>query len=350
MDVIKSRIKNVYQQLYRTNRHSCLVISYFIFIFLLSFCSFTQAQSTVQANSFDDTGNYKIGAGDVLKVLVLKQDILSQDGIRVSNEGTIRMPMIAEAIPVACLTETQLASEITNRYKKYLLNPQVYVTVKEFNAYPIAIIGAVNSPGRFQLKRPTRLFDILSQVNGPNLNAGQFIQIFRDSNIKQCEQNSIEDPKNLVNGESPQQEIISLSLTELMKGNEAANPFLQAGDIIRVTEADIKQAYIIGNVKSAITVNLKEQVTLSRAIAMAGGISAGANIEKVKISRQLSGSLTKTEIIVNLKDINKRNQEDILLQANDIVEVPSDKGIGKTLKDIFRGIIPAVTRVPIALP
>jgi polysaccharide export outer membrane protein len=344
MEVNEYRVKNICSQTIRPDRLDRLILSIFICLFGLG--TFTQAQSTVQANLPADDGNYKIGVGDVLKILVLKQDILSQDNIRVSNEGTVRMPMLDEAIPAACLTEAQLSSEITNRYKKFLLNPQVYVTVREFNANPVAVIGAVNDPKTFQLQRPTRLFQILSQVNGPAANAGQFVQIFRDPNVKQCEQTSIKTLENTALEESSEREIISLSLPELLKGDESANPFVQGGDVIRVTEAELKQAFIIGNVKSAVTINLKEPVTLSRAIAMAGGFAPGAQTDKIKISRQ---SPDKTEIVVNLKDKNKRlNQEDIVLQPNDIVDVPGPKR--SILKDIIRTIVPAVTRVPVILP
>jgi polysaccharide biosynthesis/export protein len=336
MKVIEYR-ENMRRRIYRMN----LVLG--IFVVLSGMCSFTQAQSPVQNNSPLEAGNYKIGVSDVLKILVLKQDVLSQDNIRVSNEGTIRMPMLNEPIPAACLTEAQLSSEITNRYKKYLLNPQVYVTVKEFNAYPVAVIGAVNSSGRFQLQRPMRLLELLTRVNGPALNAGQYVQIFRDSNAQTCEQNPSEDPKIPTTAEATQPEIISLSLPELLKGNEAANPYVQSGDIIRVTEAEIKQAFIIGNVKSAVTINLKEPITLSRAIAMAGGFAPGAQTDKIKISRQTVGSVSQdTPIIVNLKNADKSAQADILLQPNDVVDVPGPKR--SLLKDILKTIAPTVMR------
>jgi polysaccharide biosynthesis/export protein len=301
---------------------------------------FAYAQNESATNQADEPGNYKIGVGDVLKVLVLKQDVLSQDGLRVGNEGNIRLPMLDQPISAICLSESELSLEITKRYRKYLLNPQVYVTVKEFNAYPISVIGAVNASGRFQLQRPMRLLEVLTRVNGPALNAGQLVQIFRDSATKKCEAVSTDSP-NL----SSQNEIISISLPELLKGNEAANLYVQAGDIVRVTEAaeiKVKQAYVIGNVKTAVTVNLKEPVTLSRAIAMAGGFAPGAQIDKITISRQAPDSLEKIEIIVNLKNTNKNKQEDILLLPNDVVDVPGPKR--SLLKDIFKVIVPNVVR------
>lgn len=316
-----------------------------ILILIFAGATFGQAQIELPKTN----ANYKIGVGDVLQVTVVKQTLLSLDGVRVSNEGTIRLPMLDADIPAACLSEADLTAEVTKRYKKYLLNPQVYVAVREFNANPIALVGAVNAPGRFQLQRPMRLLELLTRVNGAAPNAGKIIQIIRNSNAGNCGNSAPKTAGDSTVDEAAQ-EIISLPLAEVIKGNEAFNPFVESGDIIRVTEAQLEQAFLIGNVKTALTINLREPVTLTKAIAMAGGVAPDARIERVKISRQSPDSLAKTEIIVNLKDINKHLQDDILLQPNDIIDVPGASGTRKFLKDVFRSVIPAVTRVPLIIP
>jgi polysaccharide biosynthesis/export protein len=319
------------------------------FIFLTGICGLAGAQRPSETETPKMNGNYRIGVGDVLRVLVVKQNLLSVDGVRVGNDGTIRLPMLDAEITAACLTEAELSAAITARYKKYLLNPQVYVAVREFNANPVALVGAVIAPGRFQLQRPTRLLELMTYVNGPAPNAGKTVQIIRSQNSFQCAQNVTANPEKST-AQSDEQEIIALPLAEVLKGNESVNPFLQAGDIVRVSEAELEQAFVIGNVKAAVTINLREPVTLSKAIAMAGGIAPGANTEKIKISRQSPNSLGKTEVIVNLKDIDKRKQDDILLQPNDIVDVPGASGARKFLRDIFRTVVPVVTRVPVVIP
>ena len=284
--------------------------------------------------------NYRIGVGDVLKVLVPKQELLSLDSVRVSNEGTIRLPMIEGEIPAACLTEGELAADITTRYKKYLLNPQVYVAVQEFHPNTVAVIGAVNSPGSFDLKQPTRLLDVLAKVNGPSEKAGQSIQLFRAPDTTQCEANKLSYKET-----EKDNELILLPLAETLKGNENANPYLQAGDIVTIVEADNPgEVYIVGNVNTAKTISLKEPVTLSKAVAIAGGVSKDADSEKIKITRQDPNTLAKTTIVANLKEINKDNEKDIVLQANDIVDVPGPSGTKKVLNDILKTLIPIGTR------
>lgn len=347
---MKTRISlngKLFQPITLLNRLGLIAVKILVLMFSLSVVQF--AQTAVEINPFKENANYKIGVGDVLKVIVTKQELLSIDGVRVSNEGTIRLPMLNESIPAACASESELASTITERYKKYLLNPQVYVAVKEFNANQVALVGSVITPGRIQLQRPMRLLELLTYANGPSLNAGKNIQIIRNSNAKQCAFTISANPAKESSDEALQ-EVISISLAETLKGNDSANPFIQPGDIINIAEAEQSSAYVIGSVRSAVAVNLKEPVTLSKALAMAGGVAPDAQIEKIKISRQQPNSLTKTELIVNLKEINKRTREDVLLQANDIVDVPGPSGTRKFLKDIFRTVVPVITRVPLIIP
>ncbi len=303
---------------------------------------FISAQTPENALAPKADPNYRIGVGDVLSVLVPKNQILSTDTVRVGNNGSIRLPMLDDEIPAKCMTEAELAADITERYKKYMHSPQVYVTVREFNSNPVAVVGAVNAPGRFQLQRPIRLLELVTYVNGVTPNAGRTVQIVRSPHFQSCAAFPVEN--------QTEEEVINIPLAKLMNGDESANPYIFAGDIIKVTDAE--QAYIVGNVRSAAAISLNEPVTLSKAIAMAGGVTNEAETKKIKILRQESGSLDKTELIVNLKDINNQKAKDVLLQPNDIVEVPGPSGTKKFFRDLFRTVVPILTTrsIPVLIP
>lgn len=299
------------------------------------------AAQQVDTGSIGRSGpeNYRIGAGDVLDVIVGNNDTLSRRGIRVSNQGMIQLAMLDNDVLAACRTERELADQIRERYRKYLVQPHINVAVKEFNSTPVAVIGAVNSPGRFQLQRPVRLLEMLTFVNGPSGAAGRTLQMIRS-------------PRALVGCEVPEEverepdtdELLVLALNETLKGADEANPYVQAGDIIRIPDAE--QAFIHGNVRNAMAINLKEPVTLSQAIVMAGGLAPDAEIEKIKIVRQEAGTGAKTTIVANLKEIRKQDSKDIFLQPNDLVEVPGPTGTKKIFKDILRTIVPTFTQLP----
>ena len=309
---------------------------------LFSGATFGQTPSGNSLNvSYNPTANYRIGPGDVIDVIVDNNDVLSRKGVRVSNSGTIQLAMVTGEEVAACRTESELANQVREKYKKYMLDPRVTVAVKSFESKPVAVIGAVNSPGRFQLQRSIRLLELLTLVNGPSNNSGRMIQLIRDPSFSiNCE--TIEDGQvDTQRG----QELVTLPLAETLKGVEAANPPIRSGDIVTVLQAE--QAYIYGNVKSAIPLNLREPVSLSQAIVLAGGLASGAQTNKIRISRQTPGSLARSDVIVNLKDIRKRGGEEVYLQPNDMVEIPGPTGSKKFLDTMFKSVLPSITQLPL---
>lgn len=318
------------------------VVVVLIFVVLMAVGNFEISGQTESLVPAAKNENYRIGPGDVIDVSVSKQPVLSRANIKVSNEGMIQLPMLDEDIPALCMTEKELSTLVAEKYKKYLLSPNVIVSVTQYNSTPVSLIGSVFVPTRFQLQRPTRLMEVLLLGNGPNAQAGPTVQVIR-LNTNNCYQ-------NVTATDSPKEELLTFNLKDTLEGKEQANPFVQPGDVIRVGEAEIVkigQAYIIGNINTARTIDLKDPVTLTQAIAMAGGTSSGAQLDKILITRRAINSLDKTEILVNLKEIKKRKEGDIFLQANDIIEVPGPNATKKFFGDLIRSVIPGITRFPI---
>lgn len=286
------------------------------------------------AESSADT-RYRIGPGDVLEVRVARAPELSRDGVRVDQRGTIRMPMWDDDIPAACLTEGELAHNIARIYLKYKNEPHVDVFVKEFQSQPVAVTGAVRTPSNFKLQRQVRLLEVLSFAGGATESAGQTVQIVRAGGPSLCEQ---DNPTNDLGG------LTSYKLSDTQRGLPEANPFVRPGDIVRVLEAD--QVYVVGNVLRPTIIPLKEPITVSRAIAAAGGTAPSTKKDKVRIIRQALGSTEKQEIFVDLSAIEKRKAEDIALLANDIVDVPIS-GTKSLLRSLVGAIAPAVGQMPV---
>jgi polysaccharide export outer membrane protein len=96
------------------------------------------------------SNDYKICPTDILDISVFQEPDL-KSVLRVSNEGTITFPLIG-AVPVQGLS-TQLASrEIEHRLAPgYLVNPQVSVTVMEFNKRKFTVLGEVQKPGAYDM-------------------------------------------------------------------------------------------------------------------------------------------------------------------------------------------------------
>jgi len=286
--------------------------------------------------SADD--RYRIGVGDVLDIRVFNKPQFSREGVRVDGRGLIRMPLIPGEIQAACHTEQELASEITARYLDYLRNPQVDVFIKEYQSQPVAVLGAVRVPSRFQLQRRVRLLELLSHVGGPTETAGRSIQIVHTAMPSICE-----NPAQ-VESDANSGALDNYKLSETMKGEEQANPYVHPGDVVSIPEAE--QAFVVGNVLHPTAIPLRESITVSRAIAMSGGTLPDTKSDRVRIVRQPPGSSAKTEIYVDLKAVDRQKAEDVVLQAGDIVDVPTSSG-KRLLRSLVGAVVPSMAQLPV---
>ena len=283
---------------------------------------------------FAQDDRYRIGPGDVLDVRIYNRPQLSRDGVRVEGNGMIRMPLIEGDIKAVCLTEGELAKEISTRYARYYKNLQVDVFIKEYQSQQVAVIGAVNDQSRFKLQRRIRLLELLTFAKGPSTKAGQTINVVHSSASSPCKK--VEESDAAV--------FSSYKLSDVLQGDPKSNPYLEAGDIVTVPEAD--QVYVVGNVFMPITIPLREPVTLTRAIAMAGGLKQDTQKDKIRVLRQEPGTPVRKEITVDLSAIEKKRSEDLALLPNDIIDVPTSAG-KSFLRGLFQGFVPSVGQLPV---
>ncbi len=296
-----------------------------------------------------DENRYLIGIGDVLDVRIFGRPELSRDAVRVDERGMIRVPLVEMDIRASCRTETELSREIANRYVEYLRNPHVDVFIKDFRSKFVAVLGAVREPGRFQLQRRIRLLELLSFAGGPTDKAGGRIQIKHAPEIEQCEvkdKTALETPVSALSANDVSSDWYELE--SLMQGGESpsANPYIRPGDIVNMIEAD--KIYVIGNVYRPSIIPLKEKITLTEAIATAGGTLPDTDFDHVRIVRKTKGQTAASQIVVDLKSIKKQQSEDIVLQSDDIVEVPTSSG-KKFIHGLLNSVAPSITRLPVTV-
>ena len=105
------------------------------------------AQSRGSASSDSAFSNYRLGAGDVITIQVLGEDDLKQDKVRLSDAATISYPVLGE-IRLLGKTVGELEALIRDGLQgRYLLNPQVTVTINEYRKFYIN--GQVALPGGY---------------------------------------------------------------------------------------------------------------------------------------------------------------------------------------------------------
>jgi len=92
--------------------------------------------------------NYRLRAGDVISIQVLGEEDLKREKIRLSDAATISYPILGE-IQLYGKTVAELEALIRDGLKgRYLVNPQVTVTIVEYRNF--FINGQVEKTGSYQ--------------------------------------------------------------------------------------------------------------------------------------------------------------------------------------------------------
>ncbi len=218
-------------------------------------------------------------------------------------------------IRALCRNETQIAADIAKAYSKTLRDPKVVVRIIDRSNRAVARLdGAVRTPTRFKLQREVRLRELLILAGGLTDDTSGEISIFRPRNL-----NCIAAPPQ-DNGS----QTITIKISDLLNGRLEANIQILSGDIIEVLRAT--PVYVIGAVNSPRPVFSKGEMTVSRAVASAGGLAKDADGGKVTIFRRV-GTDSKVEE-TDLGKIKRGELVDVVLKPFDIIDV-AVKGSGK---------------------
>lgn len=286
--------------------------------------------------SLADYRDYKVGPEDLLTIAVYGQENLGRE-LRVNGQGEIAMPLVG-VVPVGGLTTQEIEKRLEEAYgSKYLVNPQVSAGVKEFRHQRVAVTGAVEKPGSYEIIGPRTLLEVLSLAGGftskGTTMAGDTVNLIRHQNAPDLAKNV---RAGTVQPFSPKTETTVIDLRRLVSGQDPAlNLPVKNGDVVYVPFAGT--AYVLGGVRKPGNVAVKENLTVSQAVALAGGLDPILGTNNITVMR-FDDQGKPLSIETNLKDIVARSDPDLPVKDNDVVVV-NESGIKKTLF-IMRTLLP----------
>jgi protein involved in polysaccharide export with SLBB domain len=272
-----------------------------VLTFLFLSISFTHTIAQTPVPYFD-----RIHQGDVIEIDEMGGFEYDWRG-QLNPEGLIdTLPKIAEPILARCLTTEALASAIVKEYRKFLREPVVRVRILDRTGRSnVFLYGAIRQPAQFHLKREIRLSELLIQGGGLTDRAGGNITV-------------LEDPVGNCGANSEQTKLTSIRITDILAGIPTANPLINSGDIISVEP--VLPFYVVGGVNRPGRNAWRQGLTVSRAVASAGGVSGkGVSGNATIYRRDSSGPRT---IAVDLKRAASDPKADLEILANDIIEIP----------------------------
>jgi polysaccharide export outer membrane protein len=319
--------------------------------------------------------DYVIGSGDLLAIQVFDVQELSRE-VRVSQTGTIGIPLVPVRLHVAGLTEIQVQRKIAEVLESNGLvsHPDVSVTVKDRKSKPITVVGAVMRSMVYQADRQVTLIEVLAEAGGISNDAGDSVIITRletdpasdaeppvigsadaapsvlppeapnskppattsqapadspsaDSAARQADSSSTTAPAKSIEAPDPVPPPIANTITVnlariLENGDTSSNIILQPGDLVTVPHAGI--VYALGAVTRPggfVVSNDRAQLTTLKLLSLAGGLDHAAKSDHAVIVRHDSNG-QQHEVEVDLRKVMKFEAEDVRLQPSDILYVP----------------------------
>jgi len=265
---------------------------------------------------------YVLGPDDEILIRGIEDSETSakpEKPVLIGTNGNITLPLIGH-VKASGLTVEQLEAELNNRFKVFIQDPQISVTVAEFRSQPVSVFGAVTKPGVVQLRGGQTLYQVLSLAGGPRDTAGSILTVTRPR-----QSGEIPLPGATVDP-TGQFSTVELNVQEIVGGkNPAANIEIKPYDIISVSEASSNMIYVVGDVQhaGAFTLGAQRNVSVLRALSLAGGLGRTAKPQKARIVHEVSGEPTLREVAVNLQQILSGKAKDVELGPDDILVVPT---------------------------
>jgi len=286
-------------------------------------------------------GDSRIGPDDLLNITIFEAPEMNCT-VRVSAAGEISLPLLGE-IKASGMTPTELESVLQVVLRlKYMKDPHVGVFLQELQSHPVSVVGAVKTPGVFQIRGTKTVIEVLSMAQGLTDDAGDTVFVMHaaspgagtptvaDSQLAEHALNqSLSDM--LANGHGSQPvaremsgEIEEINLKKLLESSDSSlNVAIRPGDIVKVPRAGI--VYVVGEVNKpgGFVLQNNESISVLQALALAQGTTHTSAIGQARIIRTDPATGTRTEIPMNLGKIFSGKRVDALLQAKDIVFVPN---------------------------
>ena len=119
-----------------------------------------------RADTSPVTGEYRLGAGDKLRIEVYKDAQVSQS-VQIRPDGKITLPLVGD-IEATDKTPLELRDQITKSLREYITNPVVTVIVVEALSAQVFVTGEVAKSGPVPILGPLNIVQALAMAGGFN--------------------------------------------------------------------------------------------------------------------------------------------------------------------------------------
>ena len=239
-----------------------------------------------------DRDDYIIGVQDSVNVTVWENADLTGK-FTVQPDGAITLPLVGR-VKAAGLSLSGFEMQLTRALADgFLIEPRVAVTLDAHRGRRIFIFGAVSSPGAYALPEGQTLIEALVRAGYATASQVVVVRPKRPSSGPTLPENA---------GDV---EVIRINLKELEKdveqGSLARNIPLQDGDTVFIPRSDPTRIFVTGQVRTPGAYSITENTSVLQAVALAGGVTESAAINRLRIMRIVDGK--QKSLNVKITDI-----------------------------------------------
>ena len=234
--------------------------------------------------------DYVIAVQDILNVAVWEHEDL--DGkFTVQPDGTVTLPLIGR-LAAAGLTIREFETELVRALSEgFIRQPRVAITFDQIRGRRVFIFGNVAAPGTYPLTEGQTLIEALAKAGYGVASEAVVVRPKHPSGPKL--------PEHASDGEA-----LRVNLRELEKdvqhGLLGRNVILHDGDTVFVPRDDPTRIFVTGHVRNPGAYSIAEGTTVLQALALAGGATEEAAINRLKVLRIVGGK--QESIKVKLTD------------------------------------------------
>jgi len=266
--------------------------------------------------------DFQLSPGDLIQVRVfLQSDYLAT--VRLDQSGNAQLPFIG-SVNISGLKVREAQARIADRLHAggFYQNPEVIIQVLDTVNGSIVITGEVHAIVPVSTQRSLR--EVLLVAGGLPATASHTIKIVRPG---------LPDP-------------IVVNLGNDLASSTAANVPVHPHDIIQITRASV--VYVLGAFahQGAYPLDQASPLTLLQLAALSGGIGFEGQFDDLRLIR--TEGTDRKVVQVDVKKVREGKATDPILQANDIVFLPTNE-MKATLKTMGASGVVALATLLIAI-
>lgn len=215
-----------------------------------------------------------LGDGDSVRVTVFQNPDLTTEA-RISERGTISFPLIGEVV-IGGFTAEGAAARIAERLTrgKFVIRPQVSLTVQQVRSRQVSVLGEVGKPGRYPLDDVSNsLTDVLARAGGINGEGDDNVVVVRNQSGKETR--------------------TAIDVPEMYRTGDMSHDLrLENGDVVYVKRAPV--FYLYGQVQKAGAYRLQPLMTVMQAISVGGGVTPRGTLRGLQVQRRMADGQMQT--------------------------------------------------------